>query len=181
MGRGSEMEAYDSPRLRGVQKSDLPAIAELEAAAFGSNSLTRSALDVIFDPSGALWLLAEDDEGVWGHSVNARGEEPTIGWIVGMAIHPERQRRGWGQLLLRATIQRLQDHDMEVIRLLVKPTNKIARRLYETFGFLDTGERIDHFGPGEDRMVMSLLLSGQSARSGKGHGDAAKVPQVPAG
>ncbi|MBS2531805.1 GNAT family N-acetyltransferase [Catenulispora sp. NF23] len=174
------MDSFDPPRLRGVKKRDLSAIAELEAAAFGSNSLTRSALDVIFDPSGGLWLLAEDDEGAWGHSVNARGEDPAIGWIVGMAIHPERQRRGWGQLLLRATIQRLQDHDMEVVRLLVKPANKIARHLYETAGFLDTGERMDHFGPGEDRMVMSLLLSSQSGRSGGGHVNGAMVPQVPA-
>ena len=79
------------------QKRDLAAIAELEATAFGTNSLTRSALDVIFDPSGGLWLLAEDDEGVWGHSVSVRGEDPSVGWIVGMAIHPERQRLGWGR------------------------------------------------------------------------------------
>ena len=66
-------------------------------------------------------------------------------------------------MLLRATIERLRDFDMDVIRLLVKQNNKIARRLYENFGFHDTGQRVDHFGPGEDRLVMSLLLSGQGA------------------
>lgn len=172
--------SFPLPRLRGVEKSDLNAIAELEATAFGTNSLTRSALDVIFDPSGGLWLLAEDEAGVWGHSVNVRGEDPSLGWIVGMAIHPERQRQGWGRTLLQATIERLLEFDMDVIRLLVKQDNKIARRLYENFGFHDAGKRIDHFGTGEDRLVMSLLLSGQGKSGTRAaRGGVSLVPQIP--
>jgi ribosomal protein S18 acetylase RimI-like enzyme len=168
------MEVVVPPRLRGVHKTDLPAIAELEAAAFGTNSLTRSALDVMFDPSGGLWMLAEDDDGIWGHSVNARGEDPQVGWIVGMAIHPGRQGHGWGTMLLQATIDRLYDFDMSVIRLLVKSTNRVARRLYENFGFIETGERVDHFGTGEDRMIMSRLLRVRTPRRG-----GVFVPQIP--
>jgi [ribosomal protein S18]-alanine N-acetyltransferase len=165
-----------SPSLRGVLKRDLAAIARLEATAFGANRLTRSALDVIFDPSGTLWLLVEDGQGIWAHSVNARGEDPHVGWIVGMAVHPERQGHGWGRILLQASIDRLQDNGINVIRLLVKRTNKRAYRLYEAFGFIDTGERVDHFGPGEDRMVMSLLLS----TDGPERVARSVVPQVPA-
>ena len=174
------MSTYEPPRLRGVLKKDIAAIAELEATAFGTNSLTRSALDVIYDPSGGFWLLAEDEEGVWGHSVNARGEDPHVGWILGMAIHPERQHRGWGSVLLQATIDRLYDSDMNVVRLLVKSTNKVARRLYENFGFIDTGERRNHLGPGEDRMVMSLLYTPANRPTAAGRrGDGGAVPQVP--
>ena len=168
------MQVVDPPRLRGVKKSDLQTIAELEATAFGRFSLTRSALDAIYDPYGGLWLLAEDDERVWGHSVNARGEDPQVGWIVGMAIHPERQHSGWGRILLRATIDRLRDADIDVVRLLVKPTNRVARRMYENFGFIDTGERADHFGIGEDRVIMSLLLPGR-----RPHLHGVLVPQIP--
>jgi ribosomal-protein-alanine N-acetyltransferase len=166
----------EPPRLRGVVKGDLDAIAELEGTAFGTNSLTRSALDIIFDPCGALWLLAEDDEGVWGHAVNARGEDPHVGWLLGMAVHPERQGRGWGPYLLEASIDRLREHDINVIRLLVKRTNKRAYRLYESFGFVDSGERSDHFGPGQDRLVMSLLLP--TDKPGKGP-HSPPFPQVP--
>ena len=174
------MDSFPAPRLRGVEKSDLAAIAELEATAFGTNSLTRSALDVVFDPSGGLWLLAEDDERVWGHSVNVHGEDPNVGWIVGMAIHPQRQRQGWGRILLQATIERLLDYDMDVIRLLVKQDNKVARRLYETFGFHGTGQRIDHFGTGEDRLIMSLLLTSQGESGTRAaSGGVSRVPQVP--
>ncbi|GAA1966652.1 GNAT family N-acetyltransferase [Catenulispora subtropica] len=170
------MGTNEPPRLRGVLKEDLSAIADLEATAFGTNGLTRNALDVIFDPSGAFWLLAEDEEGVWGHSVNARGEDPHVGWILGMAVHPERQGRGWGRILLQASIDRLQDSDINVIRLLVKRTNKLAYRLYESFGFVDSGERADHFGPGEDRLVMSLLLSTEKPPKGQ---SSPPFPQVP--
>ena len=167
------MNELPSPRLRGVEKNDLPRIAELEKNAFGSKGLSDNALDVMFDPSGELWILEEDGEGVWGYSVNLRTADSTVGWIAGMAIHDDRQGRGWGRLLLQATIDRLRDYDMKVIRLLVHPSNKVARRLYENFGFIDTGERDNHFGPGEPRMLMSLLLDGPVASS--------RIrPQVPA-
>ena len=146
------------PRLRGAKKSDLLRIAELERIAFGPRGLSRNALDVMFDPSGELWILAEDDEGVWGYSINTPTTDPSVGWIAGMAVHPTRQWRGWGQILLQATVERLRDYHMSVVRLLVKPNNKVARRLYENFGFKDTGERLDHFGPSQPRMLMSLLL-----------------------
>lgn len=153
------------PRLRGVKKNDLRRIAALEEEAFGSYGVIDNDLKVMFDPSGPLWMLAEDDEAIWGYSVNLRAADPTVGWIAGMAIHPARQRHGWGQLLLQATIDRLHDYDMKVIRLLVKPSNKVARRLYENFGFIDTGERDNHFGPEEPRMLMSLLLDHPVASS----------------
>jgi len=167
------VSAPDPPRLRGVQKRDLEAIAELEATAFGAVSLTRSSLEVIYDPCGPLWLLAEDDEGIWGHSVNARDADPHVGWILGMAVHPERQGRGWGRYLLNATVNRLQDAHIDVVRLLVKSSNKVAYRLYEDVGFIDTGARAQHLG-GEDRMVMSLLLPLDATR---GRHDSA-VPQI---
>lgn len=170
------MRFGDPPLLRGVRKSDLPRIAELEAVAFGPKSLPRSTLDVLYDFSGGLWLLAEDNEKVWGYSVNVRGEDPGVGWIVGMAIHPDRHRRGWGRMLLWETVARLRSYDMNVIRLLVKPDNKLALRLYERFGFVHTGKRPDHFGSGETRMIMSLLLPlpGQPP-----YLDPVLLPQVP--
>jgi ribosomal protein S18 acetylase RimI-like enzyme len=152
-------------RLRGVEKEDLVRIAELERTAFGTYGVTENDLKIMFDPSGPLWMLAEDDEDIWGYSVNLRTADSTVGWIAGMAIHHARQRRGWGQLLLQATVDRLHDYDMRVVQLLVKPSNKVARRLYENFGFLDTGERDDHFGPDEPRMLMSLLLDDPVASS----------------
>jgi ribosomal-protein-alanine N-acetyltransferase len=170
------MPPYGPPRLRSVLKGDLEAIADLEATAFGTNSLTRSALDVIYDPSGGFWLLAEDDEGAWGHSVNARGEDPQVGWMLGMAIHPDRQGYGWGRILLEATIERLQGSGINVIRLLVKPSNRIAYQLYRGFGFVDTGERVDHFGAGEDRVTLSLLLRPDPHPRLNG----VPVPQIPA-
>ena len=166
------------PQLRGVRKGDLLRIAELEKIAFGAQGISYNDLNILFDPSGPLWLLAEDKRNIWGYSVNVRGgEDPSVGWILGMAIHPRRQRRKWGQILLQGTVDRLRDHDMEVIRLLVAPENKIARRMYELFGFIDTGERADHFGLGEPRIVMSLLPGVRGASSSSAN---ELLPEVPA-
>lgn len=152
------MDTPGPPPPRGVRKSDLDEIAKLEYIAFDGNALDRSALDVYFDACGGLWLLMQDHEGTWGHSINVRGEDVHVGWILGMAIHPDRKRRGWGRMLLEATIRRLRDSDVNTIRLLVDPSNEAAIKLYESVGFIDTGKRVDHFGDGADRMLMSLLI-----------------------
>lgn len=158
------VDPYPLPRLRGVRKSDLGRVAELEAIAFKGYGLPAASLDVMYDVSGGLWLLAADDEGDWGYSVAARGEEFGVGWIMGMAIHPARQKRGWGKYLLEATIAVLQKYEMSTIRLLVDPANEVACQLYVDRGFKDSGDRIDHFGVNQSRILMTLLLEVPPAR-----------------
>jgi [ribosomal protein S18]-alanine N-acetyltransferase len=114
-----------------------------------------------YDIIGSWWLLAEDDGVPWGHALSAfQGDDQSVAWILGLAVHADRRGRGCGQALLSSSIDLLGGHGADVVRLAVKPDNAHARRLYDKLGFVDRGEVVeDYFGPGQDRVILTLPLS----------------------
>ena len=62
-------------------------------------------------------------------------EEHTEVRLNGLAIIPEYREKGLGKKLLHETIEFLRGEDFEIVWLLVKRTNTVARTLYEKEGF----------------------------------------------
>jgi diamine N-acetyltransferase len=65
-------------------------------------------------------------------------------WIGGLVIGAEHQGKGYG----RAAIEALLDHlaaqpGYREAALFCDPENTVARRLYASLGFVETGERVD--------------------------------------
>ena len=151
-----------SPLVRGVRLEDLPRLAVLEHEAFGYLGWPLFVLRQTWDIFGSWWLLVEEQETetAWGHALNAfQGDDKSVAWVLGLAVHPDRQGKGYGEVLLANSINLLREHGADVIRLAVKPENKRARGLYDKLGFLDHNEVMtDYFGPGEDRIILTLLL-----------------------
>ena len=75
-------------------------------------------------------------------------------WIYRLMVDERYQRKGFGRAALGKAIDRLgREPGCTRIMISLEPDNRIARRLYKEFGFVETGERIH----GED--VLSLHLS----------------------
>lgn len=146
--------------IRSVRLTDLPRLAELENLAFADIGWPLFVLRQTYDIIGSWWLLVEEDHVPVGHSLSAfQGDDTSVAWVLGLAVHPDRQGLGYGQALLTDTIDLLHEHGADVVRLAVKPDNHHARRLYEKLGFLDHNEIMpDYFGPGQDRVILTLLL-----------------------
>lgn len=150
-----------APLIRGVGLADLPRLAELEALAFGDVGWPLFVLRQTYDIIGSWWLLAEDDGVPWGHALSAfEGDDRSVAWILGLAVHPARRGRGYGRVLLSRSVDLLGEHGADVVRLAVEPDNANARRLYDRLGFVDRDEVVrDYFGPGQDRVILTRLLS----------------------
>lgn len=58
-----------------------------------------------------------------------------------MRVHPDRQRRGFGRLLLKRLEERAQALGCRVIRLDTTEQQTAAQRLYERAGYRETGRR----------------------------------------
>jgi diamine N-acetyltransferase len=76
---------------------------------------------------------------MWGYDT----EEGSY-WIGGLVIGAEHQGKGYG----RAAMEALLDHlgaqpDYREAALSCDPENTLARRLYASLGFVETGERVD--------------------------------------
>ncbi|MEY9854418.1 ribosomal protein S18 acetylase RimI-like enzyme [Catenulispora sp. GAS73] len=114
----------------------------------------------LFGPTGVTWLVADDREGIWGYSLSVRAtDDPEVGWILALGVHPERRGLHIGLRLLDESILELQNKGISTIKLTVKPHNKPAYEMYIRAGFQDTGQWKDgDLGDGERRKILTLLL-----------------------
>jgi ribosomal-protein-alanine N-acetyltransferase len=75
--------------------------------------------------------------------------------ITILAVHPDYQRQGLGQLLLYALLQDARQRKLEWATLEVKPSNQAALSLYQKFGFIEAGRRRGYYkDTGEDALIL---------------------------
>lgn len=75
--------------------------------------------------------------------------------ITILAVHPNYQRQGLGQLLLYALLWQAKECLLEWATLEVKPSNQAALGLYHKFGFTPAGRRRGYYqDTGEDALIL---------------------------
>lgn len=75
--------------------------------------------------------------------------------ITILAVHPNYQSQGLGQLLLYALLQEAKRRQMEWATLEVKPSNRTALSVYQKFGFAEAGRRRGYYkDTGEDALIL---------------------------
>lgn len=110
----------------------------------------------INSPDSHLWALTIDDALVgyicfWMVS-------PEI-HLTNIAVHPSRRRMGLGFDLLTRLIEAGASQGLEKAWLEVRPSNRIARRLYSKAGFKEVDRKPKYYtNNNEDAIVMSLPL-----------------------
>ena len=95
---------------------------------------------------GQVWhpLAVLVDGVIVGHIMWAIDDADGSRWIGGVVIDAAAQGRGIGRAALETMIARLAaDPDCCEVALSYDPENQVARRLYASLGFVETGERED--------------------------------------
>ena len=170
--------------LKPLTTEQLDAVVELDQLCFGG-LWTRSGYERELDsPSSQLLVLeaqpASKDSGYQGWSsevltqnsitadslANPNHQNSLIGlgcfWsileeahITILAVHPDYQRQGLGQLLLCALLRDAIQLKLEWATLEVKPSNQAARSLYQKLGFTEAGRRRRYYkDTGEDALIL---------------------------
>lgn len=135
--------------MRKLDEADLPAVVELEQAAFPwlwwetAPSLQRAAR------RPDTWLLLAyldgylDDEPVGYLILTIRG---SWGHVNRIGVRPAYQGQGLGRELLAIAIEELARRGARTIGLNTQKDNVRSQRLYEGFGFTPTGELFHVYG-----------------------------------
>lgn len=126
--------------------------------------LSNLELQIFKDP----WSIYAIAEGILapafkGFSVKERGE--IIGYYGFYSIPPEahianvavkREHRGFGisDLMMEDMFKRCKALGITDYTLEVRPSNVVARGLYEKYGFKQEGLRKRYYGDGEDAVIM---------------------------
>lgn len=144
-------------RIRPMLMADLAAVTRNETRAYAfpwSPGIFVDCLSADYE----CWVLAEGDE-LLGHGIlsAAVGEAHLLNLCVGR----DHQGRGLGRLLLDWMVARARSRHATVVFLEVRPSNRAACQLYDSYGFCDVGRRVGYYPDArgsEDARVMAMEL-----------------------
>jgi ribosomal-protein-alanine N-acetyltransferase len=127
-------------RIRPMQDADLPAVAEVDLAAFGQfwhnteNVIQRARLQC------ASATIAEDDSGIIGYQLSTKN--PFGAHLARLGVQPEAQGRGIGAALVSHLIQTFGAIQTGKLSVNTQSDNLASLALYKKLGFVRTGEQL---------------------------------------
>ena len=144
--------------LRHVDADNWRACADLEVAAEQRDFVSPVARYLCLCHYGDVWhpLAVYAGDGVVGFVMWAVDPGDQSGWIGGLVIDQARQRKGYGRATVEALIRRLLEAEgCGSCALSYSPGNSVARDLYLSLDFVETGEAED------DELVARLSSDGR--------------------
>ncbi|CAN5672932.1 N/A [soil metagenome] len=146
---------------RAATRDDLPAVLRTETDSFSTPWSLRTFEALLGRDTVSFQVLEAEGE-VAGHGV--------LWWVgpeaevANLAVAPEFRGRQGGALLLDALLAAASVRGVETVFLEVRESNRPARSLYATRGFVPVGRRPQYYqNPPEDAVVMNLDLSSETS------------------
>ena len=136
---------------------DLGTLRHLEKICFPKDAWPLLDLIGILTYRGVVRLKAVNETQMVGFVAGDVKRMEGVAWIATIAVLPEYQRRGIGAALLQTCEKRI---PVNKIRLCVRPSNRVAIRLYERFGYNRVGEWTKYYQDGEAALVMEKTKVG---------------------
>ena len=131
-------ERTPSLTLRPMKADDLPAVAELDAAAFGSLwRYSHQTLELAFRQS-ALATVAEKGGEIAAFQLSTAYSNG--GHLARLATHPRFQGMGVGFALLQDTLARFEQRGARRVTVNTQADNLASLAMYRKAGFLPSGE-----------------------------------------
>ncbi|WP_307056099.1 GNAT family N-acetyltransferase [Streptomyces achromogenes] len=148
-----------SLRVRTALEQDMSDIVLLDREVFPDLPYPYFVLRQLLDAFKEHMFVVHDGDRLCGY-VLATPPSEGQSWILTLGVAPGMRHRGLGRQLMREALDRLRAEGARTARLGVRPENVTAIRLYISLGFAPDpgGPRSDYFGPGEDRLLMTLAL-----------------------
>lgn len=142
--------------IREMEPEDIFCVFKAEERCFSdpwSSETIRAGLENGLE----TWLVLEEEEKILGYCVFrvVAGE----GELLRIAVLPEYQGRGLSKKLMGKVAEYSREKKAEIMFLEVRESNKRARNLYRSYGFLEEGIRKDYYcAPTENAVIMKASL-----------------------
>jgi ribosomal protein S18 acetylase RimI-like enzyme len=130
---------------------DLGALRHVEQICFPKDAWPLMDLIGVLTFPGVVRLKAVNGKQMVGFIAGDIRRLEGVAWIATVAVLPEFRSRGIGAALLQACEAQI---SVNRIRLCVRPSNDVAIRLYERFGYTKVGEWTRYYQDGESALVM---------------------------
>lgn len=135
--------------VRQATRSDLDAIDALEAASFDADRFPRRNLRRMLAGGRTIFLIAETGGTPSGYLALSFRSGARVSRLYSLAIAPSARGKGVGAALIARAVAETAHRRLRAIRLEVRESNIVARKLYERCGFILRGRRESYYGDGE--------------------------------
>ena len=145
------------PSVRPMTEADLSTIAALDAECYPFPWTRGNFADAMHAGYRCCVYMANDEP--IGYAVMMRAVEEAH--LLNITIAPVWQGQGWGRALMQYLIERARQDQAESLWLEVRPSNHVARRLYDHLGFDYVAVRKNYYpavNGSEDAVIMRLEL-----------------------
>jgi ribosomal-protein-alanine N-acetyltransferase len=148
--------------IRRLAEFDLPDVLKIAAGARGAPRWPRQTFVEMLSGEFlsrriALVATAAGSGEIIGFAV--AGLIPPEAELESVAVAKSQRRRGVGRQLMSELVAELRRFGVEAFHLEVRASNSTALRLYNSFGFNETGRRPRYYSdPIEDAVLMALHL-----------------------
>lgn len=146
-----------SVEFRPMAEGDIPAISEIETLSFTTPWTEEAFRRELKHNPFAYYTVATHRErvmaycGVWLVVDEAH--------VTNVAVHPKFRGKGIGKQLLTYVMAFVKGNGADRMTLEVRPSNRVARRLYESLGFVHEGTRPNYYPDNdEDAWIMWVNL-----------------------
>ena len=138
--------------------SHLNQVEELEKICFPEDPWSRRVLeDSLANENAAAFIAQSPDGNVLGYLFFSAVLDE--GGVDNLAVSPAARRRGIGRALMEAFHRHAVEKGLAFLFLEVRPSNKSAVSLYESFGYQAAGRWKNYYdSPKEDAIIMRLEL-----------------------
>lgn len=138
--------------LRDMTAADIPTIVAIENASYTVPWSEETFRGLLRRRDADLIVLTADELVIGFACMWCVLDQGELGNI---ALRPEWRGRGLAARLLAEVLLRARRRSIRELFLEVRPTNAVARRLYERFGFRQIGRRRNYYQqPTEDALVL---------------------------
>lgn len=141
----------------GMQHSDLTTVMINERRGY-THPWTEGTFIDCLNAEYECWLFILEQINI-GHGILsvAAGESH----LLNVCINPDYQGNGFGRILVEHMLYRARQRHAARVFLEVRPSNRVAYRLYEDLGFNEIGVRKDYYPAPEgreDALVLAMEL-----------------------
>lgn len=146
-----------APTMRPMIDSDVEQVMVIENEVY-RHGWTAGIFHDCLRVHYSCWVMEQDEELVgYGILSAAAGEAH----ILNIAIAPHLQGHGLGRMFMHFLLETARHHGADTAFLEVRPSNRVAMRLYDSLGFNQVGVRMDYYPSDrgrEDAVIMARSL-----------------------
>jgi ribosomal protein S18 acetylase RimI-like enzyme len=146
--------------VRLATERDLDRLHRIDQEIFPEEPYPFFVLRQLFEVHGSRFLVLDQDSELAGYALLATTPDHQQSWVLGLGVVTKHRNLGYGRQLIEEGIGLLAADRVREVRLSVDRDNDVALHIYHSLGFSLVREHAGYFGPGDDRLILGLPLTG---------------------